>query len=82
MLIDAAEIAVLRYREERGEQGYLSKRQVYAKRGRGVVDRLVRQGELSFRKDGDKNHKSRIPASEVEAVMRASNYESFYKKIL
>jgi hypothetical protein len=79
MLNDAAELAVQRYRIDAGkERGYISKSEAYRRYGRHTVDRWIREGLVKQSKDGVKNMSCRLPADQLEAAAKTSNYASFF----
>jgi hypothetical protein len=79
MLADAAHLAVLEYRTERGEEhAYISRREAYRRFGRGLVDRWLREGLIQQHKDGTGNLHCRLSIVQLEAAAKSSNYASFF----
>lgn len=58
---------------------YLSKNQAYQKYGRRLVDRWIKEKLIKEIKDGDKSHKIRLDALELEKVAAFSNRTSFFR---
>ena len=58
---------------------YLSKNQAYQKYGRRLIDRWIKESLIKEIKDGDRSHKIRLDAIELEKIAAFSNRTSFYR---
>ena len=56
---------------------YLSKNQAWTKYGRSNVERWIREGLITPRKDGNNTAKWRIDRLEIESVAKTSNRSSY-----
>lgn len=57
----------------------LSLRQCYNMWGRGTVDRWIKEGLVTVKKDGTRGNKCRICREEIELVAAMSNRASWYE---
>lgn len=74
MLRDASEIAVQRYRIERGEERpFVSQREAYRLFGEGTVKRWVQEGLIKRKKDGNKTSTVRYDRLELEILSKSNN---------
>jgi len=75
MLIDAAEVAVLKYRIETSqEKAYLKKAEAYRTYGRSTVDGWIKQGLIQQFKDGSgKTATVRLDKVELVILSKTSN---------
>lgn len=78
MLQDAAEIGASAAMSKAGLlKPYLSKQEAYNLHGRTNVDRWIKEGLITPKKDGGTSAKFRIDRVQVEAVAKANNRPSY-----
>lgn len=78
MLADAAEIGANAAMGKAGMiRPYLSKQEAFKTYGRTVVERWIKEGLVTPRKDGSDTAKWRIDRTEIESVAKASNRPSY-----
>lgn len=78
MLQDAAEIGAARALAESGAlKPFLSKQDAYRMYGQSDVDRWIKEGLITPRKDGNASAKWRIDRVEIKAVATASNRHTY-----
>ncbi|HXH99224.1 MAG TPA: hypothetical protein VNI52_03070 [Sphingobacteriaceae bacterium] len=78
MLQDAAELGAQIALSKSGLlKPYLSKQDAYRLHGQSNVDRWIREGLLTPRKDGNASAKWRIDRIELEAIAKASNRHTY-----
>ena len=78
MLQDAAELGSMATLSKYGLiKPYMSKFQAQKIYGRCIVDRWIKEGLITPRKDGQSKDKWRIDRNEIEAVAKACNRPSY-----
>lgn len=78
LLADAAELGATAALSKSGAiKPYLSKSEAYRSYGETLVDRWIKEGLITARKDGGNSAKWRIDRQQIEAVAKASNRPSY-----
>lgn len=78
LLQDAAELGAKAALTATGVlKPYISKSEAYRTYGESIVDRWIKEGLVTPRKDGQTSAKWRIERVEIEAVAKASNRPSY-----
>jgi len=81
MLIDVAEIAIERYRVEKGEiPSFIKKTEAWRLYGRTTIDRWLKEGLIKPKKDGNGTAMVRLDRIELELLSKSSNRHSYKSK--
>ncbi|TKC01221.1 helix-turn-helix domain-containing protein [Pedobacter cryotolerans] len=80
LLQDAADLGAQRAMQSVGAiKPYLSKAEAYKMYGEYTVERWIKEGLITPRKDGTHSSKWRIDRIEIEAISKTSNRPSYLK---